>query len=235
MRADGLLERLSAVGAAAQASVPGVYAWGVTVAPGAWARGASGLAKAGAVAALLMLAVGVVGEPRWVGRARAVSLWGFVVACAVSWCAAPAGLSPLRMDASRGLAGVLGWAIFAFVSAAPALRAPDGDERNADAPPNVAAQRSTRSDVIYVTVGALLAGVLQGAGWRIAGVERALLGRFIALAVGLAVIGASTEIALQRHAPRATPSDTRRLRRALVALVALAILALAGLLNLALD
>jgi hypothetical protein len=139
------------------------------------------------------------------------------------------------MDGSRGLAGVLGWALFAFVSAAPALKPPDGEDRGDDAPPNAPAQRSTRPDVIYVTVGALLAGVLQSAGWRIAGVERELLGRFIALAAGLAVIGASTEIALQRHAPRATPSDTRRLRRAMAALVALAILALAGLLNLALD
>jgi hypothetical protein len=235
MRVGGLLERVSAVGAAAQATVPGVYAWGVTVAPGAWARGAPTLARAGAVAALVMLALGVFGERRWDGRTRAASLWGFVAACAVSWCAAPAGLSPVRMDASRGMAGVLGWALFAFVWAAPAVKTRDSEDRAPDAPAMRASQRTTRADVVYVAGGALVAALLESVGWRIAGAERALLGRFVGLAAGLAVIGASTEIALQRHAPRSVPSGARRLRRALAALVSLAILVLAGLLNTVLD
>ena len=230
MRVDGLLERLSSVGVAAQASVPGVYAWGVTVAPGACARGAPTLARAGAVAALVALAVGVFGERRWANRTRAASLWGFVAACAVSWSAAPAGLGPLRMDASRGIAGVLGWALFAFVSAAPAVKTGESEDRGPEAPALGPFRRSTRADAAYVAGGALLAGVLQSVGWRIAGVERSLLGRFVALAAGLAVIGTSTQIALERHAPRSFPSNARRLRRALVALLSLAILAFAGLL-----
>ncbi|HXN32214.1 MAG TPA: hypothetical protein VN894_10145 [Polyangiaceae bacterium] len=233
MGTGGLLERLSAIGPAAQASVPGVYAWGVTVAPTVWAQGAPVLAKGAAIVALAMLAAGVAGEPRLAGRARTASLWGFVVACAVSWCAAPAGLSPLRMDAPRGLAGVVGWALFAFASAAPAVRRSDDVEPVADG--SEFGPRSPASDGTYVVGAALSASMLQTIGWRIAGAERALLVRFVALAAGLAVIGAAAEIALQRHVPRAMPSSARRMRRALAALVALAILALAGLLNVALD
>ncbi len=233
MRADGLLHRLSAIGPAAQASVPGVYAWGVTVAPGAWARGAPWLAKAAAVAALLTLAVGVLGERRWGGRARAAALWGFVVACAASWCIAPAGLGPLRMDAPRGLAGVVGWALFAFASAAPALRTSDAQDHGTDGPATT--PRAAASGTIDIVGAALLAALLQTVGWRIAGAERALLVRLVAVATGLAVIGVSAEVALQRHVPRAAPSRARALRRAMAALVALAILALGGLLNTALD
>jgi hypothetical protein len=237
MRAGELFERLSAMGAAAQASVPGFYAWGVTVAPPAWARGSSPVARVAAIAALLMLAAGVVGEPRWGGRARFLSLWGFVLASAVVWSAAPAALSPLRMDAPRGLAGMLGWALFAFASAAPALRTALGEagKEPAEDAPLVPHQRLARGDGAYVAGGSLAAALLQGIGWRVVSVERSLLVRFIALAAGLAVMGAATEIALVRHSPRAVPSRSRRLRRALVALVALGVLALAGLLLVVLD
>jgi hypothetical protein len=237
MRAAELLERLSAVGAAAQASVPGVYAWGVTVAPSAWARGSSLGAKAAAIAALLTLGAGVVGERGWGGGARTLSLWGFVLASATTWLLSPAGLTSLRMDALPGLAGMLGWALFAFASAAPALRAPPAEtrERVPDDALLAPHRRPVFGDAIYVAGGALAAGVLQVLGWRIGSPERALLVRFIALAAGLAIIGAAVEIALERHAPRIVPSRRRRLRRAMAALVALGILAMAGLLLLVLD
>jgi hypothetical protein len=48
MGAARLFDRLSVLGAAAQASVPGVYAWGVTVAPVAASRGASPVVQIGA-------------------------------------------------------------------------------------------------------------------------------------------------------------------------------------------
>jgi hypothetical protein len=242
MRAEGLFVRLSAIGTAAQASVPGVYAWGVTVAPAAFARGAPGVAKGAALVALVMLGAGAVSEPRWVGRARIASLWGFVIACAVSWAAAPAGLSPFRIDAARGLAGLLGWALFAFASAAPSLqtaregmpptRSGSGDS---DGLPSSPREGSLRGDAAYIVGAAALAAMLQAVGWRIASAERALLVRFIALASGLAVIGAATEIALERRALRTAPSNARRFRRTLAPLVALGILALVGVLNVVLD
>jgi hypothetical protein len=82
----------------------------------------------------------------------------------------------------------------------------------------------------YVAFGALLASLLEAAGWRIESAERALLVRFIALAAGLAVIGAAAQVALVRRLPRGALQDARRLRGAAVALVALGLLGLTGLL-----
>jgi hypothetical protein len=251
MRAEGLVRRLSAIGPAAQASVPGVYAWGVTVAPAVWSRadflamlhggdpqrglfqallGGPTVAKLAALLAVSALAGGVVGERRWGGRARFFSLWGFVLASALAWSAVPASLGPLRIDAPQGIAGMLGWALFALASAAPALEGRRAEARVVDERPLVPRKTFTRGDAGYVAGGAIIAAVLQIIGWRVASAERALLVRFVALAAGLAVIGAATDVALARHVPRVRRSRRRRLRGAMALLVAIAILALAGLL-----
>jgi hypothetical protein len=87
----------------------------------------------------------------------------------------------------------------------------------------------------YVAFGVLLASLLEVAGWRIESAERALLVRFIALAAGLAVIGAAAQVALVRRLPRRALQGSRRLRGAAVALVVLGLLALTGLLVLVLG
>ena len=230
MRAAGLLERLSSWGAAAQASVPGAYAWGVTVAPAAWARGSSSFARMTALAAIVALGVGVLAERRWGWRARLASLWGFVLACALTWSAAPAALAPLRIDVPRGVAGMIGWALFAMASAAPALQAPREAERvalDADLGPR---KGLARGDAAYVAAGGLLAAALVLFGWQVASPERAILVRFVALAAGLALVGGATDVALARHVARVPRSRSRRLRRAMTAFVVLALLGLAGLL-----
>jgi hypothetical protein len=230
MRAEGVFQRLSALGAAAQASVPGVYAWAVTVAPAAWSRGAPWLAKAAAVAAVMALLGGVVGERVWGAKARTVSLWGFVLSSALAWSSAPAALGPLRIDAPRGVAGMVGWALFAFSSAAPALQGPREEQRLVPGAELVPRKSLARGDAAFVTAGALLAGALQLIGWRAPTAERELLVRFVALAIGLAVIGAAAEVALARHTPRVRRSRSRRLRRAMALLVFLALLGLTGVL-----
>ena len=230
MRAEGVFQRLSAVGAAAQASVPGVYAWGVTVAPAAWSRGAPLLAKVAAVTAVLALIGGVLGERFWEGRARTVSLWGFVLSCALAWSAAPAALGPLRIDAPRGIAGMIGWALFAFASAAPALQGRREEQRLLPGAELVARKPVVRGDAGFVAGGAFVAAALQLIGWRAASAERELLVRFVALAAGLAVIGAAAEVALARHSARVKRSRSRRLRRSMAVLVVLALLGLTGVL-----
>src|SRR5258705_6130368 len=40
-----LLVRMAGIGASAQAAIPGLYAWAITVAPAAWSRGAPLVAK----------------------------------------------------------------------------------------------------------------------------------------------------------------------------------------------
>jgi hypothetical protein len=125
---------------------------------------------------------------------------------------------------------MLGWALFAFASAAPALQGPREEDRLAvDAA--LAPRRSVvRGDATYVAIGVALALVLQAIGWSAPTAERALLIRVVALAAGIAVIGAFTDIAMARHGTRATRPRARRLRSGLVALVILAFLGLAGLL-----
>lgn len=230
MRAASVLERLSALGAAAQATVPGVYAWGVTVAPAAWAHGSSTVAKVASILALLALAGGVAGERRWGGTARVFSLWGFVLACALTWSATPAAFAPLRIDAPRGIAGMVGWGLFALASAAPALQGRREEERITDDQPLRPRKGLARGDALYLAFGALAAGVLQLFGWHVATPERALLVRFVGVAAGLGIIGAATEVALARHKKRVASPTMRRLRRAMYLLVALGLLGMTGLL-----
>ena len=99
MRSEGWIERLSAMGTAAQATVPGLYAWGVTVAPGALAHGASSAAKLAAATALAALVAGPLVADRLGGRTRIPLLWAFVLASAIAWSTAPASLAPLQLDA----------------------------------------------------------------------------------------------------------------------------------------
>jgi hypothetical protein len=234
------------MGAAAQATIPGVYAWGVTVAPDVifrttwrpstasawWWTTASIVSKLAAVAAVAALVAGLVLERRdgWGPRARLVSLWGFVLSCAIAWAAAPSTVLPLRIDTPRGIAGMLGWALFAFVSAAPALEGRREAERVMEEEPLPARKRLSGGDTLYVAVGALFAAALQLVGWRVAGPERALLVRFISLAAGVAIVGAATQIALARHGLRTVRSTRRRIRGAMVPIVAVGILLLTGLL-----
>jgi hypothetical protein len=218
------------MGSAAQASVPGAYAWAATVAPAAWSRGGGLLAKGAALSALMTLAAGWIGERKWGGRARIASLWGFVLASAVTWSAAPTALAPLRIDAPRGIAGMLGWALFALALAAPSLEVPVAPALVAEGAPLVPRRRLARGDAAYLAFAAVVAVSMQFIGWRVAGAERALLVRFVALGAGLAVIDAAATIALARHARRATRPLRVRLRASMVALVLLGILFLTGLL-----
>lgn len=229
-RAASLLVRIGAVGATAQASVPGLYAWGVTVAPVAWSRGAPLLAKVAALAGILALVAGISMERRLGARARYVAVWGLVVTSAIAWILAPAALGPLRLDAPRGVAGMFGWALFAFASAAPALRADAPPmARVVDANPLRPRTHIRRGDVIYIVAAILCALALQALGWPILVPERALLVRFSTLACGLALIGAATSVSLARHTRTTSRPMRSRIRGTIGWLVLLALLCSAGL------
>jgi hypothetical protein len=224
-----LLSRIGAIGATAQASVPGLYAWGVTVAPAAWSRGAPLVAKLSALAGLVALVAGSSLERRWGTRARYIAVWGLVITSAVTWIAAPAALGPLRLDAPRGVAGAIGWALFAFASAAPALRADAPPvARTVDADALRPRTELRRGDVIYIGTAIAFAAALQVLGWSVLVAERALLVRFSTLACGLAIIGASTTVSLARHTRTAPRSTRARLRGAVAWLVLLAVSSVVG-------
>ncbi|OJY19932.1 MAG: hypothetical protein BGO98_01425 [Myxococcales bacterium 68-20] len=261
-----VLERIASIGASAQAAIPGLYAWAITVAPAAWSRGAPLLAKAAAVVGVLALVTAPLvegagparspeasaspsrtpqneGVPKrrtsllgmmrsWTGPtwARVWSVWGFVLSSAIVWALAPAALSSARLDGVRGALGMVGWALFAFASAGPALRAdPNDGERRIIASTSLKPRSELpRGDGVYVAVGVVLALSMQAVGWGVPVPERAVLVRLVTVVCGIAVLGGTTSIALARHGTRSAASGRLRLRRALPWLVMLALFAVAG-------
>jgi hypothetical protein len=227
-RSPSTLGRVIDLGAAAQACIPGLYAWAVTVAPVAWGRGASAFAKVTAMTGLVSLAAALFLEhrrPEDAPRARVVAVWGLSLSSALTWLAEPSAMSLLKIDAARGFAGMLGWALFAFACAAPPVRRDEANEaRVVDGPPLRPRMRLARGDVAIISLGAVIACVLQVVGWRSGPAERAILVRLVALACGLAILGAATGVALARHVRRVPPSRRERIRRVIPWLSVLSIL-----------
>lgn len=230
MPVSSFFDRLVARGAPAQAAIAGGYAWAVTVAPTVWERGAPVVSIVAAGVGLVALIVSATGDGLWAGRGRAPALWAFVLTSGLAWLSSPAALRPLRIDTTRGLAGMAGWALFALASAGPALGERLEPGRVIDDIPLEARDRSARGDAAYPLLGGAVALALQVVGWGVASPERALLVRLVALAAGLAFVGATAEISLTRHAPRARRSMKARMRSASAGLLLLAGLAVAGLL-----
>jgi hypothetical protein len=224
------LGRLSATGPSAQVAIAGAYAWAVTVAPVIGSRGASIAAKLAAGAALVALVVGVAARRWWKGRAGLASLAAFTGTSILAWMLAPAVLRPSAIDTLQGLAGMLGWGLFALASAGPALGDRLEPARVVDEAPLEGRRELAGGDALYLAGGTALALALQCSGWDLADPERALLARLVAIASGLAVIGASAEIALARHDARRPRSAKARWRSAAPAMALLGVLALSGLL-----
>lgn len=249
-----MLSRLADLGASAQAAIPGLYAWAITVAPAAWSRGAPLVAKAAAIVGVLALVTAPVVEGRglrararapsadarssrpaspgpWSAStwARAWSIWGFVLSSAIVWALSPAALSSARLDGVRGALGLVGWGLFAFASAGPALRADaEVSARIVAGSPLKPRSELPRGDGVYVALGVVLALAMQLVGWNVAVPERAVLVRLVTVASGIAVLGGMTRIALVRHTPRIAAPPRLRMRRALPWLALLAVGALAG-------
>lgn len=231
-----ILERIASVGASAQAAIPGLYAWSITVAPAAWSRGAPVFAKAAALVGVVALVTAPLIEGArvrsWTGPtwARAWSVWGFVLSSAIVWVLTPV-LSSALLDDVRGVLGMIGWALFAFASAGPVLRpSPNDRERRILATSLGPTGALPRGDGAILAVGVVLALSMQAVGWGVSIPERAVLVRLVTVVCGIAVLGGSSSIALARHGARSAASVRLRLRRAFPWLVMLALFALAGLL-----
>ena len=162
-------------------------------------------------------------------RARAIAAWGLALTSALAWLFAPGSLSAYRVDTGSGLAGMLGWALFALACAAPMAKRDDAsDARIVEGPPLRPRTRLARGDLAIVSLGAVLACALQAVGWSATPVERGVLVRVTVLACGLAVLGASTSVALARHTRRVPAPRRERVKRALPWFVLAGALAIAG-------
>lgn len=226
------LGRVADLGATAQASVPGAYAWSVTVAPLAFASNSPIVARAAATVGVLSLGAAVAIERHRPAAARVVSVWGLVSSSLLVWTVVPTTLlSPVRIDILRGMAGVLGWGLFAMASAAPAL------ERTGRVSSAGISSRPLRSrgevgwgDAAILWAGFAMAGVTQTVGWRVIEPERAVLVRLLGLAGGLAAISTAASLVAARQTARTFDSPRRRARRALVPLVFFGLLSAGGVL-----
>jgi hypothetical protein len=224
-----LLDRLVFdLGATAQAIVPGAYAWAVTVEPAAFARGAPVVSKIAATCGVGFLALAPALERKTPAMARIVSVWGLVATSLFVWVVAPASfLSPRSADVVRGVAGMIGWTLFALASCAPALpRKLRGDPASAEA----LRMRgdSGRADALVLGVGFAAAGSIQCVGWSVDAPERAVLVRLVALSTGVMIVGVASSLVVARHLPRKPDTPARRVKRAVVPLVVFGLLAVAG-------
>jgi hypothetical protein len=214
-------------GAAGQAVVPGVYAWAVTVAPAAWSRGGNIGVK---MAALLAVASLLTTLTKWKTGSGSVAMALFVIACCVVWIFVPAAMTPAHLHPARGIAGMIGWGVFAFAAAAPSL----GPQRVGDTPEGGLKPRIplSRGDGLYLGIGVVLAVALQFVGWSITVAERGVFVRLVTVASGVAIIGVATALTTSRHnlGGAARPSLGKSLRRASLFICAVILLVIAGIL-----
>jgi hypothetical protein len=92
---------------------------------------------------------------------------------------------------------MLGWGLFAYASAAPAL----GPRAGGIVEPGVLKPRSTvlRGDAYYLVGGVVAALLFQTIGWRVLSPERGMLIRIATLAAGIGVIGSAVSLSLSRR------------------------------------
>jgi hypothetical protein len=226
-RPPGALARLKDLGATGQATVPGIYAWAITVAPPAFARGAPRLSRGAAVLGVLLLALAPLLERRRPAAARVVSIWGLVATSLLVWVLAPAASSaPARPDPVRSIAGMLGWALFTLASTAPAL--PRQGRTVVAARALQPRGDSGHIDAAILLVGIALAAVLQSVGWHTDEPERAVLTRLVALASSVVILGASASVVVLRHTSHPTLPPVQRAKRAVLPLVLFGLWAAGG-------
>jgi hypothetical protein len=227
-RTPGALARVMDLGPTAQATIPGFYAWVVTVAPAAYARGAPLVSRVAAMAGLALVFVAPLTERRSPSLARVLSIWGLVATSLLVWVLAPAGwTTPARSDIVRGVAGMIGWALFALAQVAPAL--PRREQAKGELSRRLVRRGdSGRVDTLMLGIAVLLAALLQGIGWQADPPERKILVRLVSLGAGVLIVGASGVIVAFRHAPRAPLAPTKRAKRALLPLALFGLWAAAG-------
>jgi hypothetical protein len=213
--------------------VPGLYAWGVTVAGPVSHRLASLSSRIFALIALVALVAGAALRVNAPSIARVIGIWVFLGSSVAAWASVGSPVTPAQLDPVQGTVGAVGWALFAIAWAA--AKKPT----NAPAEPSpVAAQPAVPRKRLPPSTPFLLAAVVVAAcvpmafAWGVENVERALLAHAISLAAAIALIAFATD-ALD---PRLRRGDgavgavrpERRIVDAAPALVALALVALAG-------
>jgi hypothetical protein len=191
------------LGPVAQAAIPAVYAWGVTLAPFLFAPALELVVVS--VLPLAAIALSLYLEQQRRPYAIHVLLWGYAGPSTLALLIAPQRALH-RFDWLRGALGILGYALFAYTVAAPALRAPS-TESSAPRPHRLAVVLRA----IYVLIVPVMAFALLALGWDLVEDERAALVHVAACLLGI----------LLMRAMDASPSGKRRFLHAGVMILAL--------------
>ncbi len=228
MNTSSPLRKILELGPTAQPVVAGVYAWAVTVAPVGYGKhGSLGTqnwaATVFASLAFVALVRGAVREALLqqdpnarsaMERSRTLTLFSFSAASLVTWICDDDALSTVRLSAARGVAGMVGWALFAYACAAPVVElVPEPARVEAGAR---ARGRIEKGDAVFVGIAFVLAFGLQLLGWSVDVPERAMLVRLTTLGAGVLILGGIGSFVSARHGARLEPSPQAVVGRARV-------------------
>jgi len=220
----GVLDRAIDLGPAAQSIVAGVYAWAVTVAPVGYGRHAgrqnwpATLFATLAFGALLRGAIVEMIAPNEepavhrarLARSRTLTLFSFSAMSLVTWILDDGALSPVHLGAARGVAGMLGWGLFAYACSAPVVE-PVASPARVEAGGR-ARGRVRKGDAAFVLGGVLLAASLQLIGWGVLSPERAILVRVVTLGAAVLLLGGVGAFVSTRHGADAARSTRARVK-----------------------
>jgi len=246
------LRRVLELGPTSQPIVAGLYAWAVTVAPVGFGR--HGIhrnwpATIFTTFAFLALVRGVVSEALLrsdaaayasakLEQSRTITLFSFATMSLITWILDTDALSPVHLSAARGVAGMLGWALFAYACAAPVVE-PVTEPARVEA--GVRARgHIERGDAIFVAVVCALALSLQLIGWNVQSPERAMLVRVTTIGAAILLLGGIGTFIGARHGAQKEPNLRQRIKPSRAPLplgwvVALLLLVVGGILYVLTD
>jgi hypothetical protein len=192
------------LGGLATILLPGIYAWGATVAWPAFAvAGSSPVARIAAGVAAVLLFTGPLLARRHLRSGRALGVLGFVGASAAAWGALDAAIRPPQLDTVRAALGALAWGLFAlgWGTFPGRTRLPEEDPHavlTGRLPPRSRLPRGIAMGFAGLLVIALGLPLLA---WRVERPGVALLAHAVALAGSVALLGVGSRVLLAPKGP----------------------------------
>lgn len=192
------------LGGLATILLPGIYAWGATVAWPAFAvSGGSPVARAAAAVAAILLFTGPLVARRHLRSGRALGVLGFVGASAAAWGALDAAIRPPQLDTVRGALGALAWGLFAlgWGTFPGRTRLPEEDP-HAVLTGRLAPRARLPKSISFGFAGLLAVALgLPLLAWRVERPGVALLAHAAALAGSVALLGVGSRVLLSPKGP----------------------------------
>lgn len=196
--------RVFELGGLATILLPGIYAWGATVAWPAFAsNGSSPVARTAVAVAAILLFSGPLVARRHLRIGRALGVLGFVGASAAAWGALDTAIRPPQLDTVRGALGALAWGLFAlgWGTFPGRTRLPEEDPHavlTGRLAPRARLPRSTSAAFAGLLATGLALPLLA---WRVERPGVALLAQAAALAGSVALLGVGSRVLLSPKGP----------------------------------